>query len=227
MNGFAIRLRLFLKLWFSSLYSLMIMALIPIAGLIIYNSGTFPIEVLSSMIYEKGAPIWLVLILQWCFSIDLDLKFYHQLITYSVTRGGYLFERAAFGMIIFSGLAVLVTLSLGFITGSYLWKSLVFTLPIYLAFGGFVMLGTMLGKHSLGGLIAGILFWMIILFAGALLKELNAILLPYASVWSFVSGESVFGAAEHQWILLNRSFYAGLGLLFVAGSIFIINRKTA
>ena len=89
------------------------------------------------------------------------------------------------------------------------------------------MLGTMLGKHSLGGLIAGILFWMVILFAGALLKELNAILLPYASVWSFVSGESVFGAAEHQWILLNRSFYAGLGLLFMAGSIFIINRKTA
>lgn len=225
MKGYLIRLRLFLKLWFTSFYSLTIMVLIPIVGLVIYNQGSFTVEALSSMIYEKAAPIWLVFILQWCFSIDLDSKFYNQLITYPVTRWGYLMERAFISLTIFFGLAIVVTLPLGFIVGNFLWKGLLFTIPIYLAIGGFVILGTMVGKHSLGGLMAGILFWMAILFGGPLLKDLNAILLPYSSVQPFVSGESTFLEVENHWILYNRLFYVGLAVLFIVGSIFKINRR--
>lgn len=226
MRGILIRLRLFLKLWFTSFYSLIIMVLIPIVGLIIYNQGSFSIEDLSSMIYEKAAPVWLVFILQWCFSIDFDSKFYNQLITYPVTRWGYLLERAFISFIIFFGLAVVVTLPLGIIMGNFLWKGLLFTIPVYLALGGFVMLGTIMAGHSLGGLMAGILFWMVILFGGPLLKDWNAILLPYQSVQRFVSGESTFLGAENHWLLYNRLFYVGLGVIFIVGSIFKINRRT-
>lgn len=225
MRGFSIRLRLFLKLWFTSLYSLTIMVLIPIVGLVIYNQGSFSIEDLSSMIYEKAAPIWLVFILQWCFSIDFDSKFFRQLITYPVTRWGYLLERAFIALIIYFGLAVVVTLPLGIIVGNFLWKSLLFTIPVYLALGGFVILGTILAEHSLGGVMAGILFWMVILFGGPLLKDLNVILLVYQSVQPFVSGESAFFGAENHWILWNRLFYVGLAVLFIVGSIFKISRR--
>ncbi len=37
MNGFLIRLRLILKLWFTSLYSIFVMLLIPIAAYVIYS----------------------------------------------------------------------------------------------------------------------------------------------------------------------------------------------
>ncbi|MBS4198237.1 hypothetical protein KHA93_01000 [Bacillus sp. FJAT-49732] len=227
MRGFSIRVRLFLKLWCTSFYSLLTIILIPIIGIIIYNSGTYTIDDLSSLIYEKTATIWFVFIIQWCFSVDLDSKFFNQLITYPVSKWRFLLERTLFSIIIFFSLAIIISLPLGFILGNFVWKGFVFTIPVYLALGGFVILGTMIGKHSLGGLIAGILFWMMILFGGALLRELNAILLIYGSVERVVSGESRFFLAENRWILINRLFYIGLGVICTIGAIFKINRKSA
>jgi len=227
MRGFLIRLRLFIKLWFSSIYSLMTIILVPIIGIIIYNSGTYEIDDLSSIIYEKTATIWLVFIIQWCFSIDLDSKFFNQLITYPVVKWKFLLEKALFSAIIFFGLTSIITIPLVFIYGKFLWQGFVFTIPVYLALGGFVILGTMIGNHSLGGLMAGILFWMMILFGGALLRELNAILLIYGSVQRFVSGESGLLLVENRWIIYNRLFYIGLGVLCTVGAIFKINRRSA
>ena len=227
MRGFLIRLRLFIKLWFSSIYSLMTIILVPIIGIIIYNSGTYEIDDLSSIIYEKTATIWLVFIIQWCFSIDLDSKFFNQLITYPVVKWKFLLEKALFSAIIFFGLTSIITIPLVFIYGKFLWQGFVFTIPVYLALGGFVILGTMIGNHSLGGLMAGILFWMMILFGGALLRELNAILLIYGSVQRFVSGESGLLLVENRWIIYNRLFYIGLGVLCIVGAIIKINRRSA
>ena len=227
MRGFLIRLRLFIKLWFSSIYSLMTIILVPIIGIIIYNSGTYEIDDLSSLIYEKTATIWFVFIIQWCFSIDLDSKFFNQLITYPVVKWKFLLEKALFSAIIFFGLTSIITIPLVFIYGKFLWQGFVFTIPVYLALGGFVILGTMVGNHSLGGLIAGILFWMMILFGGALLRELNAILLIYGSVQRFVSGESGLLLVENRWIIYNRLFYIGLGVLCIVGAIIKINRRSA
>lgn len=58
----------------------------------------------------------------------------------------------------FFGLTSIITIPLVLIYGEFLWQGFVFTIPVYLALGGFVILGTMVGNHSLGGLIAGILF---------------------------------------------------------------------
>ncbi|MBS4220409.1 hypothetical protein KHA96_19080 [Bacillus sp. FJAT-49711] len=226
MKGCLIRLQLFLKLWFTSIYSLMSILLIPIVGLIIFNYGSYTVDDVSSLVYEKTATIWFVFIIQWCFSIDLDSKFYNQLITYPIAKWKFLLERALFSAILFFGLTSIVTFPLGFIFGKFMWQGFVFTVPVNLAIGAFVIFGTMIGKHSLGGIIAGIFFWMMILFGGPLLRDLNAILLIYGSVESFVSGDSGFLAGENRWILLNRLFYIGLGVLCMVGAVFKTNRKT-
>lgn len=198
---------------------------IPIIGIIIYNSGAYEITDLSSLIYEKMASIWLIFIIQWCFSIDVDSKFYDQLITYPVSKWMFLLERVFFSMIIFFGLMSIVTIPLGVIYGKFLWQGFVFTIPVYLALGGFVVLGTMIGNHSLGGLIAGILFWMMILFGQVLLRELNAVLLKYGSVERVVNGTSELWLAENRWLLLNRLFYSGLGVICIVGAMFKIGRR--
>ncbi len=226
VRGFLIRLRLFLKLWFTSIYSFMTLLLIPIIGVINYNSGTYTVDALSSLIYEKTAPIWFVFILQWCFSIDVDSKFFNQLITFPVTKWSFLLERAAFSVIIFFGLTSTITIPLAIIFGKFLWQGFFFTIPVYIALGGLVILGTVIGNHTLGGLVAGIFFWMMILFGGALLRDYNAILLIYQSVQRFASGESGFFAVENHWIIFNRLSYIGLGVLFMVGAISKINQKS-
>lgn len=226
MSGLFIRLRLFIKLWFTSIYSLSMMLLIPIVGLIIYNSGSFSLESLTSIIYEKAAPIWYVFIIQWCFAVEMDSKFYYQLFTYPIVRWRFIFERMLFSSIIFFGLLTIVTIVLTPILGSYVWRSLAFTVPVYVAIGGFVLIGTMIGHHSIGGLFAGIIFWMMILFGGALLRDFNAILLGYLSVYDFVSGQMEYAAVNHQWIMYNRLFYLGVGVLCMLGAVRIFNRKS-
>ncbi|MEK3886424.1 hypothetical protein [Bacillus sp. FSL K6-3431] len=226
MSGFSIRQRLFLKIWFTSFYSILVMLLIPIAAYVINSSGSYTIEELSSIIYEEAAPIWFVLILQWCFSIDFDSKFYHQLMTYPVSRWKFIMERFLFSAFIFIGLLSVVTLVLTPTMGVFVWQGLAFTIPVYIAIVGFVVAGTVIGKHSIGGLLAGILFWMISEFSGIFLGDLNVILLKYGSVYTFVHGESALFAVENHWIFYNRLFYMGIGVLLIGLAMLQLNRKT-
>ena len=170
MSGFLIRLRLILKLWFTSVYAILVMLLIPIVALVIYNQGSYTVEDLASIVYEEAAPIWFVLILQWCLSIDFDSKFYRQVMTYPIARWKFLMERLLFSAVIFIGLLSVVTLTLTSFMGVFVWQSLAFTIPVYIAFAGFVVAGTVLGNHSVGGLLAGILFWMFYEFGGHLFR---------------------------------------------------------
>ena len=103
MSGFLIRLRLILKLWFTSVYSICVMLLIPIVAFVIYNQGSYTVEDLLSIVYEEAAPIWFVLILQWCLSIDFDSKFQMQVMTYTIARWKFLLERLLFSVVIFIG----------------------------------------------------------------------------------------------------------------------------
>lgn len=225
MKGLLTRLRLFLKLWFTSYYFVSTLLLIPISTVILYNSGMYEINDLTSLIYEKIATISYVFIIHWCFAIDLDSKFYNQLITYPIAKWKFLVERMLFSSIIFFALTSIITIPLGYLYGKFLWQGFIFTIPVYLALGGFVTLGAIIGKHSLGGIIAGILFWMIILFGGALLRDLNAILLIYGSIQHFLNRETGFFLMENRWILLNRLFYIGLGILCTAGAILTMYRR--
>ena len=227
MNGFLIRLRLILKLWFTSVYSICVMLLIPIVAFVIYSQGSYTVEDLLSIVYEEAAPIWFVLILQWCLSIDFDSKFYMQVMTYPIARWKFLLERLLFSTVIFIGLLSVVTVSLTPSAGIFVWQGLAFTIPIYIAIAGFVVAGTVIANHSVGGLLAGILFWMFYEFGGLFLGDLNVILLKYGSVYTFVKGETGFFANENHWILYNRLFYMGIGVLLTGIAMLQFNRKTA
>ncbi|MBO1910910.1 hypothetical protein J4G37_39730, partial [Microvirga sp. 3-52] len=165
-------------------------------------------------------------ILQWCLSIDFDSKFHMQVITYPIARWKFLLERLLFSTVIFIGLLIVVTLSLTSIMGFFIWQSLAFTIPIYIAVAGLVVAGTVIANHSVGGLLAGILFWMFYEFGGLFLGDLNVILIKYGSVYTFVKGETGFFANENHWILYNRLFYMGIGVLLTGIAILQFNRKT-
>ena len=111
--------------------------------------------------------------------------------------------------------------------GIFVWQGLAFTIPIYIAIAGFVVVGTVIANHSVGGLLAGILFWMFYEFGGLFLGDLNVILLKYGSVYTFVKGETGFFANENHWILYNRLFYMGIGVLLTGIAMLEFNRKTA
>jgi len=202
------------------------MLLIPIAAFVIYGQGTYTVEDLLSIVYEEAAPIWFVIILQWCLSIDFDSKFHMQVITYPIARRKFLLERLLFSTVIFIGLLSVVTLSLTPSAGIFVWQGLAFTIPIYIAIAGFVVAGTVIANHSVGGILAGILFWMIYEFGGLFLRDLNVILLNYGSVYTFVKGETGFFANENHWILYNRLFYMGIGVLLTGIAMLQFNRKT-
>ena len=227
MNGLGVRLRLFLKLWFTSLYTIFIMLLIPIAALAIYSQGSYTVGYLASIVYEEAAPIWFILILQWCLSIDIDSKFHMQMMTYSIARWKFLIERLLFSGVLYIGLLSVVAIALTPFMGNFAWQGLVFTIPVYITFAGFAVAGTVFGNHSLGGLLAGILFWMTYEFGGIFLGDLNVILLKYGSVYTFVKGETAFFAIENHWILYNRLFYMAIGVLLTGLAIIQYNRKSA
>lgn len=226
MRGLLVRLRLYLKLWFTSFYSIVMMLFMPVVGLVLYNSGTFTIEDTSSLIYEKAAPIWFIFILQWCFSIDMDSKFYSLVMTYPISGWRFILERLLFSALIFASLLSVVTFILMPSMGAFSWQSFLFTMPIYIVIAGFVVIGTVMGNRTLGGLLVGILVWMIFVFGAIFLGDLNVILLKYGSVYSFVKGESGFWATANAWIHYNRLFYFGLGVGLTGLAMFQFNRKS-
>lgn len=227
MGGVYIRLQLILKLWLRSYYAILLMILIPIVALIIYSQNTYTIQALASIVFEETAPIWLLLILHWCLAIDIDSKFHMQVMTYPIAREKYLLEKLLFSTLIFMSLLGLVTLALTSFMGIFAWQSFIFTIPIYVSFAGIVLAGTMLGNHSLGGILAGISFWMFYEFGGTFLGNLNVILLEHGSVYTFVKGEAGFLVEQNYWILYNRLFYLVIGVLLIGLAVLQFNRKTA
>lgn len=225
MSGFWVRLRLVLKLWFTSIYPIMIMLFIPVVGYLIYNLQTYTINSLSSMIYEKVAVILYIFILQWCLSIDFDTKFYKQIMTYPISRWKLILERSLFSMFIFLGLLLVITTVLTPYLGGFVWKALLFSLPFYIGCGGLVVVATVVGNHSLGGLFVGLIFGMISLSNGDILLYLNPVLLDFPNVYQFVNGENAFFLAENGWILYNRLFYFGVGLLLIGMAMYLFHRK--
>lgn len=228
MSGFLVRLQLILKLWFTSLYTILIMLLIPITSLVIYSQGSYTLEELASIVYEEAAPIWFVLILQWCLSIDFDSKFHLQMMTYPIIRWKFLMERLLFSGVIFIGLLSVVVLAFTPFMGSFAWQGIAFTIPVYITFAGIAVAGTVFTNHSVGGLLAGVLFWMFYEFGGILLgNNLQVIMLRYGSVYTFVNGTTGFWNEMNHWILYNRLFYMGVGVLLIGLAIWKFNRKTA
>ena len=227
MRGLGVRLGLFLKLWFTSLYTILIMLLIPITALVIYSQSSYTVEVLASLVYEEVAPIWFILILQWCLSIDIDSKFHMQMMTYPIARWKFLMERLLFSVVIFIGLLSVVALALTPFMGVFAWKGLVFVVPIYMTLAGIMLVGTVYANHSVGGLLGGVLFWMFYDLGAILLgNDLQVIMLRYGNVYALVNGTTVFWNEMNHWVLYNRLFYMGGGVLLTGLAIWKFNRKT-
>lgn len=221
------RLSLFIRIWFRSYYAILLMLLIPFVAVVIYNQSTYTIGDLVSIVFEEAAPIWFVLILQWCLSIDVDSKFHMQVMTYPIARWKFLMERLLFAAVIFISLLGIVSLVLMPFMGGFAWQSLVFTIPVYITFAGIIVAGTVLGNHSVGGILAGIIFWLVSLSSGEILLYLNPVLLDSPNVYQFANDKSGFFSIENRWIIYNRLFYMGIGVLLIGLAIFRFNRKSA
>ncbi|MBN6205299.1 hypothetical protein JYK21_02455, partial [Ralstonia pickettii] len=97
MTGLILRCQLFFKKWVSSIYGIVLLTAIPITAMILYYDFYYEeIASLLSLIFELLAPVWLVLILQWYFSIEFDSGFFKQVVTYPITRFKFLLERFLF-----------------------------------------------------------------------------------------------------------------------------------
>lgn len=227
MRGCLIRFRLFLKLWFTSVYTIVMMLFVLIAGYFMYTTQFYTVNSLTSMIYEKVAVVFFVFILQWCLSIDFDSKFYGQLTTYSISRWQIIIERTLFALFIFLGLLVVITIILTPFVGSFIWKAWLFSMPFYIGIAGLVVVATVIGNHSLGGLFVGFIFWLVSLSNGELLLYLNPVVLEFPNVYHFVDGRSGVFSVDNHWIIYNRLFYLGMGVLLMGLAILRFNRKTA
>lgn len=227
MSGWLIRLRLFLKLWFTSVYTIVMMLSVLIAVYFMYTTQFYTINSLSSMIYEKAAVVFFIFILQWCLSIDFDSNFYRQLLTYPIPRWKVIIERTLFSLFIFLGLLLAITIILTPFLGGFIWKALLFSMPFYIGMAGLVVVATVIGYHSLGGLFVGLLFWLVSLSNGEVLLYLNPVLLEFPNVYHFVDGTSGLFSVDNSWIIYNRLFYIGMGVLFMGLAILRFNRKTA
>ncbi|CAH1214471.1 hypothetical protein PAECIP111893_03803 [Paenibacillus plantiphilus] len=225
MSGFIIRLRLWLKLWFTSLTAIILLLLFLAAAYVITLILPDRIDLLSSIFYERAALLLYVFILQWCFSIDFDSKFYRQLITYPFARWKLIIERVLLASLLLIGILSLITILLASIAGSSLWKGLLFTIPVYIGITGIVVVATVIGKHSLGGLFAGLVFWMVSL-QDSVLMYLSPALLNLPVVYNELSGTSGLISNQEDWIYYNRLFYFGLGMLLVVAAILHFNRKS-
>lgn len=228
MNGLLVRLRLFLKLWFTSFYSILLMLLIPIVAYVIYSQNLYTVEDLASLVYEEVAPIWFILMLQWCLAFDIDSKFHLQMVTYPIKRWKFLAEKLLFATIFFIGLLSIVALALTPFMGAFAWQGIVFVLPLYVTIAGIAVVGTVITNHSVGGLVGGILFWVFYDIGAILLgNHLQAIMLRYGSVYPLVKGEVAFRYDIHSMFLYNRLFYIGIGVLFIGLAIWKFNRKVS
>ncbi|MBW7474786.1 hypothetical protein K0T92_08510 [Paenibacillus oenotherae] len=224
MSGFSIRLQLWLKLWFTSLPAIILMLLLPVAAYVLYMASSYRLAFFTSLFYERAAPLVVVFILQWCFSIDYDSKFVGQLLTYPIARWRIIAERALLASLLFISLMCLVSIGLAFFAGGYIWKGLLLSIPVYAGIGGVVVLGTVIGRHSIGGLCAGLAVWILSLYGGASSLYIRPHLLALPGLYEYVSGNLLAG--ENRWILYNRLCYIGLGLLLSVLSILHINRRS-
>ncbi|GKU76415.1 hypothetical protein [Paenibacillus sp. L3-i20] len=213
MSGFSIRLKLWLKLWLTSASTIILMLLFPIVAYVSYTFLSHSIASFTSVFYEKAALLFFVFIVQWCFSIDFDSKCYVQLLTYPIARWKLVVERIVLSLLLFIGLLAAITIVLTLFAGGFVGKALLFSIPIYVGMAGIVVLATIIGRHSLGGLFAGLVIWILFLDGDALWHHASISLLHLPIVFEELSGGNGLFAPPNEWILYNRLFYMSLGVI--------------
>ncbi|WP_422656702.1 hypothetical protein ACK8P5_13010 [Paenibacillus sp. EC2-1] len=166
-----------------------------------------------SGIYEQAGMLLFVLAMASAFSLDIDSRFMEQLRTYPVRQWELLFERAFIGYSVGTlYIVILVMFFLPNIQFMYHLRYLLFMLPVYWSFGALTMLGTILVRHTIGGILLAFVMWAIAM--GRTMGELSPIILHFTNVDLSVSYWGVDPQISFEtWLILNRLFFAGLGLI--------------
>lgn len=227
MTGLFFRHRFFFKKWLSSIYGLVLLAAIPIAVMILYHDFYYAeIERLLSLIFEQLAPIWLVLILQWYFSIEFDSGFFMQIVSYPITRYKFLLERFLFAYLLFFTLLGIITWMLTPMLGSIVWKALLYALPLYFFYGAVMLIGLVISKRSFGALLGGIFLYLLSLIGAPLLGQaFQMMMLKYGSVIYFLQGKAGYAFAANDFYYYNRLVYMGLGIILMVLALIKFQRK--
>lgn len=171
-----------------------------------------------SGIYEQAGMLIFALAMVSAFSLDVDSRFMNHLRTYPVRRWMLLFERACIGYM--TGSFCLVVLAMAFLPEIHVMfhlRYLLFMLPIYWSFGAIAVLGTLIVRHTIGGILVALVMWAIAM--GRTMGELSPVILHFTGVDLTVSYWGVDPQVGFEmWLIRNRLFFSGLGLLIWLGS---------
>ncbi len=227
MTGLFFRFRLFFKKWLGSIYGIVLLVAIPVTAMILYYDFYYEeIERLLSLIFELLAPVWLLLILQWYFSIEFDSGFFTQVVTYPIAKYKFLLERFLFAYMVFFALLGTITWVLTPMLGSIVWKALLYTLPLYFFYGAVMLIGLVISKRSLGALLSGIFLYLLSLIGAPLLGQaFQMIMLKYGSVIYFLEGVAGCSLADNAFYYYNRLMYIGFGTILFILALIKFQRK--
>lgn len=227
MSGSLFRFVLFIKVLLQSTLGIILLCSLPIVSIVLYNEyGISNLALFVSMMYEHAAVIWLVLIFYGICMIEFDSIILKQNITYPVVRWKFAFERLIFSYIIFFIVLTIITIPFTILFGPIVCKAMLYSIPIYLFFGGVIFMSIIVVRHSLAGVLAGLFAYVFATLGAPLLgSDFQIVMLRYGSVSSFLSGEYGYAFTENSFYYFNRLPYIIIGVLLTFVSMIKFQRK--
>ncbi|ASS75298.1 hypothetical protein CIG75_10060 [Tumebacillus algifaecis] len=223
MNGLLTRYALLLRLWIRSWFAYGILVLVLLAANVV-SLYIGSVSDTVSLLYETVGVLLLIFFLTWPLMIDFDSSYVELIFTYPMRRLAFLIERLLFGWLFFSGIMVVLSMWFAHALSEQVFKALLFTMPLYLICTAVVGLGTVLMRHSLGGLLAGLCFWMLFAVIKGLMGAYSGVILHFNSV-SYFAFHWKLHDADDVWIIHNRLVFAGLAVLLSAVMMWRFARK--
>lgn len=227
MSGSLFRFILFTKVLLQSIFGIVLLCSLPVVSIVLYHEyGMYNIESFLSMMYEHAAVIWLVLIFYGISMIEFDSIILKQNITYPFARWKFAFERLIFSYIVFFIVMAIITIPFTLLFGSMVFKAMLYSIPIYLFFGGVIFISIIVVGHSLAGVLAGLFAYVFATLGAPLLgPDYQIVMLRYGSVSHFLSGEYGYAFAENSFYYVNRMPYIIMGIVLTFVSIIKFQRK--
>lgn len=171
-----------------------------------------------SAIYEQAGMLVTAVTMIASFQMDMDTGWFRILHSYPVHPGTYLAERAVIGFL--TGLTVIFIMGLPLLrhigwTGHI--QVIIFMLPVYWTFGALAGAGTMLARHTVGGLSAVMICWTA--SVSRLGGEWSPVILHFPGVFAAaLPSASSAGIGFDPWMITNRLFFGLMGCLLWFGS---------
>lgn len=189
--------------------------LIVCAGAAVYYlaSSAYTVRDAVSAIYEQAGMLVTAVTMIASFQLDMDSGWFRILRSYPVRPGVYLVERAIIGFL--TGLTAIFMMGLPMLEHIG-WaghtQAIVFMLPVYLTFGALAGAGTMVARHTVGGLSAVMVCWTVAV--SRLGGEWSPVILHFPGVFAAaLPSANSAGTGFDLWMIKNRLFFGLLGCL--------------